>query len=142
MFDLGQQVLRTDVSGMPLEWIDYRDAARLYHQGQVAYFCGQTLYRLRGGISALTGFRSSVIVHSIIATVGTSYRGIDSYDAYIPPLNNKALFKRDGFVCLYCARRFKVSQLSRDHIMPVSRGGDDEWNNVATACRRCNNHKA
>ena len=37
---LGQMVLRTDIAGMPLEWIDYREAARLYHQEQVAYTCG------------------------------------------------------------------------------------------------------
>ena len=37
LFDLAQQVLRTDASGMPLEWIDYRDAVRLYHTEQVAY---------------------------------------------------------------------------------------------------------
>ena len=30
MYGLAQQVLRTDVSGMPLEWVDYRDAVRLY----------------------------------------------------------------------------------------------------------------
>ncbi len=30
-YPLSQQILRTDVSGMPLEWIDYREAARLYH---------------------------------------------------------------------------------------------------------------
>ena len=35
-----QQVLRTAVAGMPLEWIDYREAVRLYHTGQVAYACG------------------------------------------------------------------------------------------------------
>ena len=35
-----QEVLRTDVAGMPLEWIDYRDAVRLYHTEQVAYACG------------------------------------------------------------------------------------------------------
>ena len=34
---LSQEVLRTDVAGMPLEWIDYRVAATLYHSGQVAY---------------------------------------------------------------------------------------------------------
>ena len=33
---LSQLVLRTDVAGMPLEWIDYREAARLYYQEQVA----------------------------------------------------------------------------------------------------------
>ena len=34
---LSQQVLRTDVAGMPLEWIDYKEAVRLYHMDQVAY---------------------------------------------------------------------------------------------------------
>ena len=41
---LSQLVLRTDVAGMPLEWIDYKEAARLYHQEQVAYTCGSMLY--------------------------------------------------------------------------------------------------
>ena len=36
MYALSQEVLRTDVSGMPLEWIDYRDAVRLHFMGQVA----------------------------------------------------------------------------------------------------------
>ena len=42
--DISQQVLRTDVAGMPLEWIDYREAVRLYHTEQVAYSCGSLLY--------------------------------------------------------------------------------------------------
>ena len=53
--ELNQQVLRTDVAGMPVEWIDYRDAVRLYHTGQVAYTCGELLYVVHGGINALTG---------------------------------------------------------------------------------------
>ena len=52
---LSQLVLRTDVSGMPLEWIDYKEAARLYHQEQVAYTCGSPLFKLYGGASARTG---------------------------------------------------------------------------------------
>src|SRR5476651_555882 len=67
---LSQQILRTDVSGMPLEWVDYREAARLYHTEQVAYTCGTLLYRLYGGTSASTGLRTIVDVNSIIATVG------------------------------------------------------------------------
>ena len=50
-----QSVLRADVAGMPLEWIDYKEAARLYHQGQVAYACGSPLYRLHGGTNARVG---------------------------------------------------------------------------------------
>ena len=37
VYSLSQEVLRTDVSGMPLEWIDYRDAVRLHFMGQIAY---------------------------------------------------------------------------------------------------------
>lgn len=139
--NLNQEVLRTDVGGMPLEWIDYRDAVRLYHTEQVAYSCGTPLYAVRGGFSAATGERSVVEVNSIIATIGHT-RGLDDINrAYTPPLNNKTLFKRDGNLCLYCGNRFRVSDLTRDHIRPLSQGGRDVWTNVTTACRRCNNHK-
>ena len=138
---LSQQVLRTDVSGMPLEWIDYREAARLYHTDQVAYACGSLRYRIRGGYRAFDGQRSAIDVNSIIATYGT-HRGLaELRDAYVPPLNNRTLFKRDAYICLYCANRFPGSELTRDHITPISQRGEDKWTNVATACRRCNNHK-
>ncbi len=140
--DLAQQVLRTDVSGMPLEWIDYRDAVRLYHTEQVAYACGSVLYTLHGGFNAHTGLRSVIDVNSIIATLGNTHRLIRAREDYIPPLNNQTMFKRDAFLCLYCAGRFLSSDLSRDHVTPLSQGGFDKWNNVVTACRRCNNHKA
>src|SRR6202041_4191506 len=67
---LSQMVLPRDVAGMPLEWIDYREAARLYHQEQIAYTCGSLLYRLYGGVNAVSGRRTMLEVSSIIATVG------------------------------------------------------------------------
>ena len=66
-------MLRTDVAGLPLEWIGYQDAVRLYHLEQVAYPCGSILYRIRGGINARSGQRSVVEVSSIIATYGNSH---------------------------------------------------------------------
>lgn len=142
MLDLSHQVLRTDVSGMPLEWVGYQDAVRLYHQGQVAYTCGTLLYRVHGGINARTGRRSIIEVNSIIATQGHN-RALSKFrDRYVPPLNNPALFRRDSMVCLYCGETFGHSDLSRDHVTPVIQGGQDIWSNVVTACRRCNNHKA
>lgn len=48
MYGLEQQILHTDITGMPLEWIDYQQAVRLYHAGQVAYTCGMILYTVRG----------------------------------------------------------------------------------------------
>ncbi len=139
--DLSQEVLRTDVAGMPLEWINYQDAVRLYHNEQVAYTCGSRLYMIRGGINAVSGLRSFVEVNSIIATVGKTPGGIERRNRYVPPLNNKTLFKRDANLCMYCGGRFISRSLTRDHVRPLSLGGTDEWRNVVTACRRCNNHK-
>ena len=139
--DISQQVLRTDVAGMPLEWIDYREAVRLYHADQVAYDCGTRLYTVFGGSSSLTGLRSRIDINSIIATHGTAKSLSRDRDRYVPPLNNPTLFRRDGNLCLYCAMRFPTRNLTRDHITPISQGGRDSWNNVATACRRCNNYK-
>jgi 5-methylcytosine-specific restriction endonuclease McrA len=139
---LSQLVLRTDVSGMPLEWIDYKEAARLYHQEQVAYTCGSPLFKLYGGVSARTGFRTVLEVNSIVATVGHTGNPGNTRQDYVPPLNNQTLFRRDAHFCLYCAQRFPVKELSRDHIRPFSQGGRDVWTNVVAACRRCNNLKA
>ena len=75
---LSQDVLRTDVSGMPLEWIDYRDAVRLHFMGQVAYAFGQTLFSLRGGTNARTGNRTTVQVSSMVATMEPPVASIGS----------------------------------------------------------------
>ncbi len=139
---LSQQALRTDVSGMPVEWIDFREAVRLYYTGQVAYTCGTPLYRVRGGTNARTGAASFIEVNSIVATVGHSGHAGALRGDYIPPLNNETLFRRDNHLCLYCGLRFPAQQLSRDHVRPFFLGGRDTWNNVVTACRRCNNAKA
>src|SRR5690606_21487857 len=138
---LSQEVLRTDVAGMPLEWVDYRAAAILYHTGHVAYSCGSTLYRSRGGYNARTGLRSAIQISSIIATRVEMHISARLSSNYVPTLNNRTLFRRDANLCMYCGESFRSSELTRDHIMPISRGSRDSWMNVVTACRRCNNHK-
>lgn len=139
MHGLNQQVLRTDASGMPLEWINYQEAAKLYYSGQVSFTVGSELYTIHGGTCALTGRRSEIAIQSIVATYGTNHT---LHRGYTPPLNNSALFKRDGYICMYCGGHFHFSELSRDHVTPVSQQGQDVWANVVTACKRCNNHKA
>ncbi|MBS1211771.1 MAG: endonuclease protein [Proteobacteria bacterium] len=136
------QVLRTDASGMPLEWIGYQEAAKLYYLGLVAYTCGTRLYTLHGGINAMTRQQSVIEVNSILATYSHHGGGYNADHDYVPPLNNSALFRRDNHHCLYCGQRHYHRDLSRDHITPISQGGADAWTNVVTACKRCNNHKA
>ncbi|MEB3298054.1 MAG: HNH endonuclease [Candidatus Sericytochromatia bacterium] len=53
--------------------------------------------------------------------------------------SRQALFRRDRHVCQYCGR--KGGDLTVDHVMPRSRGGEDSWENLVAACLRCNNRK-
>lgn len=53
-------------------------------------------------------------------------------------LNRHSILARDEHRCQYCGRRLPASQLSLDHVIPRSRGGETTWDNVVCACLRCN----
>jgi 5-methylcytosine-specific restriction endonuclease McrA len=50
-------------------------------------------------------------------------------------ISRRALFARDGWRCQYCGAGTK---LTLDHVVPRSRGGDSDWENVVTSCAPCN----
>ncbi|WP_437319215.1 HNH endonuclease [Sorangium sp. So ce385] len=56
-------------------------------------------------------------------------------------LTRKNVMLRDAHQCQYCARRPPVRDLNIDHVLPRSRGGEDSWENLVTACRTCNLRK-
>ena len=60
-------------------------------------------------------------------------------------VTNTFLFARDDYKCQYCGRRadqFGFREcLTRDHLIPLSRGGKNTWTNVVTACSACNTRK-
>ena len=48
--------------------------------------------------------------------------------------------KSDG-VCYYCQGKFKPSELTMDHLIPIIRGGKNNKGNVVPACKACNSKK-
>jgi 5-methylcytosine-specific restriction endonuclease McrA len=52
------------------------------------------------------------------------------------------IYMRDKFRCQYCGEKKGVDQLTLDHILPRSRGGDNSPLNIVTACLKCNNRKS
>jgi 5-methylcytosine-specific restriction endonuclease McrA len=138
---LGQntvEVLQLDVSGRPQAWISAREAAVIYACSGVAWTIGDAVQVLRGGIQRTTGQQSRIEVHPIVAVKGSvptrAWR-------QTPALNNAKLFVRDRSVCAYCGGHFAFDDLTREHIVPTSRGGHDVWMNCITACRGCNGKK-
>jgi hypothetical protein len=57
------------------------------------------------------------------------------------PLSRENIYKRDNYKCVYCGFN-NVKLLTLDHVIPQSKGGKNSWNNLVTACRKCNSEKA
>lgn len=58
------------------------------------------------------------------------YRGVE--------MTRQNIFRRDNHRCQYCGT---TEQLTLDHVLPKSRGGKTTWDNLITACKRCNSRK-
>ncbi len=129
------RILRIGLCGTPRQWLRPIEAAALLVKSQVVWSLGEDAVVLRGGINA-QGERSQLPIPAIIAT-----RGKAGAVGFHPTLTNSVLFARDRYICLYCGQRFPAFKLSRDHVVPRGQGGADNWENVVTACRRCNQRK-
>lgn len=128
------KILKLNKAGAPQAWIGYEQAAVATAKGLVLWTIGERASVLHGGYR-IDGVRSYMEIPSIIAVDGRVR------DKSVPHICNALLFSRDNYRCLYCGKQFKRGDLSRDHVMPRSRGGPDSWVNCVTACKRCNHFK-
>lgn len=62
---------------------------------------------------------------------------------YYQPLrfNRRNLFARDKQCCQYCGKQLTLSQMSLDHVVPRSQGGNTNWENIVCCCVKCNTTK-
>ena len=56
-------------------------------------------------------------------------------------ISRKNILIRDQYTCQYCNREFGAADLTLDHVVPRSRGGNNTWENLVASCLRCNNRK-
>ena len=89
--DEHSHILRLNLAGSPVEWLTWQEATTLYARDLVTWTLGDTLRTVRGGISRMSGQRSMIVLHSIIACEGELQGGRPKK----PALNNRILFRRD-----------------------------------------------
>jgi 5-methylcytosine-specific restriction endonuclease McrA len=131
------QILKLDAHGQPSKWISWQDAATYHAKNQVSWSLGEIAMVIHGGNNRDTGEQSIITTSSIIAVKGEA-KGRKLHRP--PALNNTELFRRDRHVCAYCGGHF-AGKMTRDHIVPTSKGGVDTWMNCVSACSRCNQKK-
>ena len=78
------------------------------------------------------------IVHS--PSFSMKLPSVIALKSYIKPISNPNftrfnVFLRDKFSCQYCGSK---KELTFDHLLPRSKGGKTDWDNVVTACSSCN----
>jgi len=132
------RILIIDSHGQPVRWAVLPRAARYYASGKVVTDLGENLFSMVGGRQELSGLRSEFVTSSIVMIRG---RHRIPYGHAHVGLTKHRLFVRDRHICAYCGGLFAESDLTVEHIIPVSRGGKQTWTNIVTACRSCNTRK-
>lgn len=141
---MAAEVLVLDMAGNPMEWQSLEAVATHYATGRVAWELGnpESVRVLRGGINARSGQMSTLRVSPIVALHGSEQAA--KHFVMYPELSergNHMLFCRDRHVCAYCGEQFDRADLTRDHVVPRSKGGPNTWENCVTCCWSCNNAK-
>lgn len=131
------RILQLDSHGQPVKWITWQSAVIYQAKEMISWSLGEVEFIFHGGRNRLSGEQSTISTSSIIAL-----KGLAGKRRHRPPsLCNRELFQRDQNMCAYCGGIFSDSKLTRDHITPRARNGEDTWMNVVTCCAKCNQKK-
>lgn len=127
---VGAHVLVVSSSSVPLRWVRWERATSYAFQGMIQWAAGSQMIMVHS-----PGRR-----HFLPTIIALRNTGAVRYRDKIP-LTNTNLFRRDGYLCMYCGNQFHRAELTRDHIKPLCLGGKTAWMNLVSACRRCNHKK-
>lgn len=136
------QILCVDKYGNAVEWISAQKSVAYYALGEVLWEMGPKVACFRSGVSRITGEQTIIEPSAIISVNGVASPKLGERMRTMAGRNRRLLFARDRHMCAYCGGVFAESNLSKDHIVPWSKGGTDRWMNVVTACLGCNQKKA
>lgn len=130
---MNRAILVLDNGGRPNHWASWEKALLLKVKGHISWGLGEEI-DIHGGTSRLTGEETVVRVPSIIAVRNQVFSGKVAF-------SSATMFARDRNICCYCAMRFPRSELTREHIIPESKGGETSFLNCCACCKNCNGKK-
>ena len=116
------------VSYFPLSTIDWKTAIRLLFTKNIIVIKNHESWSVRSP-------SMEVEVPSIIML-----RRFHKFQNYVK-FSRSNIFLRDMYRCQYCSNIFDSKQLTLDHVVPRSKGGETSWENIVTSCKTCNTSK-
>jgi len=123
-----QQVLLLNASFEPLNVINWKRALKLVFLEKV-----EVLEESDTEVhSASEALRVPQVVR-LLRFVGFRKRDVK--------FSRQNIYARDKYRCQYCSKKLPVKELTIDHVVPRSRGGGTNWENIVTCCKPCNRRK-
>lgn len=125
-----EQTLLLNASYEPLKVVHWQKAVTLWCQGKVEIIAQHD--------REVRAVSFSFKLPSVIRLL--RYVRIKKRFDYVP-FSRANIYARDEFTCQYCSRVFATYDLTFDHVVPVSKGGRKDWENIVTCCVACNRRK-
>ncbi len=131
---MSEKTLILNASAEPLSFISVRRAVVLVLKEKAEIIEGHRKKRIRSATCELP--------YPLVVRLVNYVRIPRRWRSVVP---NPIRFTRDQHTCQYCGRTSlelgRKERLTREHVVPISRGGTNTWENVATACSTCNHRK-
>lgn len=138
----GRRVLVLDAALQPVQIVTWQRAFVMLSAGKAHVHEGrkkrgpEIITYSRDG--AVIGVRQDIRVPSIIQ-LGEI---VPRHRQRVRFCRKNVIVGRDQCICQYCTQQFSTEDLTIDHVVPRSQGGQTCWENVVAACFRCNQKKA
>ena len=117
------------VSVVPLSTVHWQDAIRIIYLGRAAVMAEYDLWVVRSP-SVQMKMPSVIMLMEY-----QQHNGKMEFSRY-------NVILRDNYTCQYCGDKFPFDKLTFDHVVPRRDGGKTNWDNIVSACYKCNQEKA
>jgi 5-methylcytosine-specific restriction endonuclease McrA len=125
-----KSTLLLSVSYEPMHVISWKEAVKLFFLGKAEI--------LETYDDNLRSTSITISMPSVIRLVrGFKRKKVDDSVRFSRP----KVYTRDKYTCQYCCLPGTFKDFTFDHVLPKSRGGKTNWENIVTACKRCNSKK-
>jgi 5-methylcytosine-specific restriction endonuclease McrA len=123
-----EQVLLLNITYEPLKIINWKKAVNLLFLGKV-----EVIEQYNKEIHAVSFVLKLPSVVRLLKMVRKPNN--------LVKFSRQNIYARDRYQCQYCGDKYQPEELTYDHVLPKSRGGKTEWENIVTCCVECNRRK-
>jgi 5-methylcytosine-specific restriction endonuclease McrA len=123
-----EQVLLLNITYEPLKVIDWKRAITLLTLGKV-----EVIEEYNREIHSVT---FTIRLPSVVRLLQMVRRPKSPVR-----FSRQNIYARDRYQCQYCGQKYSSEDLTYDHVIPKSRGGRTQWENIVTCCVHCNRKK-